>query len=57
MAKEKWVCRMWTETPEGEWLSEFETFATKEEAEEMGKMHCALKRKTDWSREYEVYKA
>lgn len=37
MEKKTWVCRTWTKV-NGDWNSEFDHFATKEEAEEHGKI-------------------
>lgn len=51
----KWVCRMWTETIKNGWISDFETFPSEEEANEMGRIHLSMLNKYELSREYEVY--
>lgn len=50
-----WVCRMWTETTENGWVSDFETFPSEAEAKEMGRIHLSLLGMDELSREYEVY--
>lgn len=50
-----WTCRTWTEEA-GEWKSEFDTFRTREEAEEHGQTFLSLIRRDETAREYEVYK-
>ena len=58
MTKQKhigWICRAWTETSHG-WTSEFENFATEEEAREHGYKFCQMMNQDELAREFEVYK-
>ena len=51
-----WVCRMWSHSIEHGWTSYFETFPTREKAEECGRTHNSYLRKDETAREYEIYK-
>lgn len=50
-----WICREWTRTALNGWTSEFGTWETKEEAEEMGRIHVSLLRMDEEERDFEVY--
>ena len=53
--KSKWICRMWTKTAINGWVSDFESFNTRDEAVKMGEMHNSLLKRDELERDYEVY--
>lgn len=47
---------MWTKTAINGWVSDFESFNTRDEAVRMGEIHNSLLKRDELERDYEVYK-